>query len=101
MFSFKPITNTEVAILDQSGQNTQHIRNQLAAYKSRWNESLADKLIIINSISELPDGIPVIAPSFVNIALHHNTYIVPSISQMTHYDLRAATIKPKVNLIWN
>ena len=31
MFSFKPITNTEVAILDQSGQNTQHIRNQLAA----------------------------------------------------------------------
>ena len=99
MFSFKPITNTEVAIIDQSGQNTQHIRNQLAAYKSRWNESLADKLIIINSIAELPEGIPVIAPSFVNIALHHNTYIVPSISQMTHYDLRAATIKPKVNLV--
>lgn len=99
MFSFKPITEHLVTILDQSNSNQQHIRNQLANYKTRWGESLATNLTIINSFDEAPEGAVIIAPSYLQSSLHHNVHTVTSINQMTHYDLRAAIIKPKVNLL--
>ena len=99
MFSFKPITEHLVTILDQSNSNQQHIRNQLAKYKSRWNESLATNLTIVTSFDEAPIGAVVIAPGYVKPSLHHTVHQVTSINQMTHYDLRAAIIKPKVNLV--
>ena len=99
MFSFKPITECLVAVLDQSSSNQQHIRNQLANYKTRWGESLASNLVIINSFNEAPDGATVIAPSYLPASLHHTVHQVTSINQMTHYDLRAVVIKPKVNLV--
>lgn len=99
MFSFKPITEHLVTILDQSNSNQQHIRNQLAKYKSRWNESLATNITIVTSFDEAPIGAVVIAPGYVKPSLHHTVHQVTSINQMTHYDLRAAVIKPKVNLV--
>ena len=99
MFSFKPITENLVTVLDQSNSNQQHIRNQLANYKSRWGESLATNLTIIQSFNEAPEGATVIAPSYIPASLHHTVHQVTSINQMTHYDLRAAVIKPKVNLV--
>ena len=99
MFSFKPITECLVAILDQSNSNQQHIRNQLANYKTRWGESLATNLVIINSFDEAPEGATIIAPSYLQSSLHHNVHTVTSINQMTHYDLRSAIINPKVTLV--
>ena len=99
MFSFKEITECLVAVLDQSNSNQQHIRNQLANYKTRWGESLATNLVIINSFNEAPEGATIIAPSYLQSSLHHNVHTVTSINQMTHYDLRAAVIKPKVSTL--
>lgn len=99
MFSFKEITEHLVSVLDTSNSNQQHIRNQLANYKARWGESLATNLTIIQSFNEAPEGATVIAPSYITASLHHTVHQVTSINQMTHYDLRAAIIKPKVNLV--
>ena len=95
MFSFKPITECLVCVLDQSNSNQQHIRNQLVNYKTRWGESLATNLVIINSFNEAPEGATIIAPSYLQSSLHHNVHTVTSINQMTHYDLRAATLQIK------
>ena len=99
MFSFKPITECLVAVLDKSNSNQQHIRNQLANYKTRWGESLATNLTIISSFDEATEGATIIAPSYLQSSLHHNVHTITSINQMTHYDLRAAVIRPKVNLV--
>lgn len=92
IFSFKPITEHLVCVLDQSNSNQQHIRNQLAAYKARWNESLATNLTIVTSFDDAPIGAVVIAPGYIKPSLHHTIHQVTSINQMTHYDLRAAII---------
>jgi len=88
-------------ILDSTGQNTSHIRQQLVKYKKRWGSSLANNLAIIHVIEEATAGSTIIVPQYVLNTLPSSKPIakyetVPSINAMTHYDLRAATLVPNV-----
>ena len=96
MHSFVTITTPLIAILDRSGQLHHHIKLQLAAYKARWKSSLASNLVVLSDISELPEGAHLIAPSYIDVPMHIAHTAIPSIQELTHYHLRAATIEPTV-----
>ena len=91
----------DLFILDTTGVNQNYIRSQLVQYKTRWNESLADRLAVIQDISEATPGSHIIVPQYILNTLpdtkpiaHYHT--IASVNALTHYDLRAAIIDPIV-----
>lgn len=96
MFSFKQITSTPedtIYIVDPSSTYTHSIREKLAAYKKRWNESLANRLYIVNSSNDVPVDAKLIIPEYLSYNLPHNNIItIPAIQLLTIYDLRSAAI---------
>ena len=102
MIRFKETsTPPTLFILDTTGKNQDHIRNQLVNYKKRWNESLADDLAIISNIHEATAGSTILVPQYILNSLPDTKPVaryktMASVNAMTHYDLRAAIINPIV-----
>jgi len=97
MYTFKPLTELKVAVFDHTANSTQLIRNQLAAYKQRWNESLATNLAIYYPGDDLPLNVPIIvSSSFQHLVPSLTAIIVPTLAEFTHYHLRQAVIDPVV-----
>jgi len=101
MYRFKESTDIPlIQVFDHTGQLRQTIRNTLAAYKKRWNESLATKLVVINSIDELIPDVPVILAAYQAHQLPsklHPHILVPSLNELTHKHLRSLVINPVVH----
>ncbi len=98
-YSFKPITELLVQVLEHTGTLKPHIRAQLANYKRRWNESLATNLEVISDISEHTPGVPIILASYLADQLTSRIatpILLPTVGELTHQHLRAAVINPIV-----
>jgi len=94
MYTFKEVNTPTVGVFDQTGgQMTQHIRNQLVKYKQRWNESLANNLVIYHPGDVLPADVPIIvSESFQDKVPALSRIVIPTITDLSHYNLRRATI---------
>jgi len=95
-YSFRPITELKLVILDHTEKLKNHIKITLRDYKSRWNESLASNILIVSKVEEIPPGVPVIVADYHTANLP-STLVNPitainSLSDLTHYHLRKCTI---------
>ncbi len=104
MFTYKQ-SSCELVVLDINGNMKNHIKRCLKDYKTRWNESLANVIGVVDRVSDLPKQAIVIIPDFIAYSvnpLHFNRLItVDDISNLTKEDLRRAVVKPKVKVTKN
>ena len=99
MFTFKP-SDTSIVVIDPSGRNHSTVRKALAQYKTRWNESLADKIGISSDPKEAI-GSTIIIPEFMSYQINALNYkkviTIDVIQNITMYELRRAVIVPVVH----
>lgn len=99
MYTFKQ-SDESLIVFDPGSRNTLAVRGALASYKKRWQESLASTIAIASTLEEIPKGSNIIVPEFVMYQLNPLHYekitTVPSIQQITHYDLRRSIVNPIV-----
>jgi len=100
MIKFIETSDASICIYDPSGRNRNHIRNMLKAYKTRWGESLANRIAIVHDLTEAPQGAHLIIPAYSYEELTHKTrYIIHTITstgQLTEYDLRKIALNVEV-----
>jgi DNA polymerase III epsilon subunit-like protein len=98
-YSFKPLTETKLVILDHNGLHRSYIIQALKDYKSRWGESLATNVLVATTTAEVPPYIPVIVTTYYYDelpSLFTNVITVDSLQFLTRNHLRQAVINPQV-----
>ena len=99
MYSFVPTDVVKVQILDHTGQLGNTIAQLLADYRERWNESIASNIIVISSLDEVVDDVPIILAKYKDSESVTNEKLLLNIlSELSIYNLRRFCIDPKVNL---
>ena len=99
MYSFKPITELKLVILDHTAKYKPYIIEALKLYKQRWGESLATNLLVVHHPSQIPSGIPVIVTNYYYDELPSQfakAVTIDTLTQLTHYHLRSAVIQTNV-----
>ncbi len=100
MYLFKEDSDCSLIIIDPSGRNTHLVRKALADYRTRWGESLANIVGITSNLDEAK-GKKIIIPEFLASQLsplhYESITTVDSMANISHYDLRRATIEPIVH----
>ena len=101
LHKFKASSDASICILDTTGHYTRNVRQQLVYYKARFGESLADLVAVASSMEDVPQGCLLVVPEYIYQTVPHkglyDCRTVPSIANLTHYDLRALVIDPIVH----
>ena len=99
MYTFRD-SDTSIVVIDPSGRNHSTVRRALAQYKTRWNESLADKIGISSDPKEAI-GSTIIIPEFMSYQINALNYkkviTIDVIQNISMYELRRAVIEPIVH----
>ena len=99
-YTFKQVTTPLFYIYDHIGTSHQLIRAQLKSYKTRWNQSAAEHLIVITHPSEATLPIPIITAEYRMTDFSQpqlgGFILLDALNQFTHYHIRQALINPTV-----